>query len=305
MKKPKILITGANGFTGRHAIDYFSQKDMDVVAVVRTKTAFQQPLKYYIEECDLTTEQAVNDVIKKVKPDYVLHLAGRNSVEESWKSPAYYIKINTMSTLYLLEALRNYCPKSKIIIAGSALQFDPRSTSNPVHPYSLSKGLQVLVAQSWKQLFGLDITIAKLSNLIGPGFSNGVCSIFARKISKMEQGKIEPILEVSDLQATRDFVDVRDAVRAYDHLLKKNTIEDVYEICSGIPRSLEEVIKTFQSLTETKLIIKDRKAASKQFSPIMNNRNIKDLNWEPLIPFEKSLNDTLQYYRVTNLNNSL
>lgn len=305
MKKPKILITGANGFTGRHAIDYFSQKDMDVVAVVRTKTTFQQPLNYYIEECDLTTEQVVNDVIKKVKPDYVLHLAGRNSVEESWKSPAYYIKTNTMSTLYLLEALRNYCPKSKIIIAGSALQFDPRSTSIPVHPYSLSKGLQVLVAQSWKQLFGIDITIAKPSNLIGPGFSNGVCSIFARKISKMEQGKIEPIIEVSDLTATRDFVDVRDAVRAYDHLLKKNTIEDVYEICSGIPRSLEEVIKTFQSLTETKLIIKDRKAASKQFSPIMNNRNIRDLNWEPLIPFEKSLNDTLQYYRVTNLDNSL
>ncbi|MGX6442329.1 NAD-dependent epimerase/dehydratase family protein [Neobacillus sp. K501] len=295
---PKILITGANGFTGRHAIDYFSNKGLDVIAVVRTKTVFQKTLNHSIEKCDLTNERAVNNLIKNIKPDFILHLAGKNSVEESWNSPAYYILTNTMSTLYLLEALRKHCSDSKTLIVGSALQFNPCSKSSPLHPYSVSKGLQALVADSWKDLFKLDITIAKPSNLIGPGLSNGVCSVFAKKISEIEQGKIAPTLNVSDLSAKRDFIDVRDAVRAYDYLLKMKTTADEYEICTGIPRSLGEVIKTFQSLTETMLVIENGQTVSKQFSPIMENDKMRALNWEPLIPFEKSLEDTLQFYRA-------
>jgi GDP-4-dehydro-6-deoxy-D-mannose reductase len=298
VSSPKILITGASGFTGRHAIDYFSNNGMEVVAVVRTKTTFQHHMNYHIEECDLINEKAVNELIEKIKPDYVLHLAGRSSVEESWKFPAYYMMTNVISTLNLLEALRFHCSESKTVIVGSALQFDPRITPNPVHPYSLSKGIQILVADSWKRMFGLDITIAKPSNLIGPGFSNGVCSVFARKINEMEIGGIQPILEVSDLTSGRDFLDVRDAVRAYDYLLKSNTIEDAYEICTGITRPLEQVIRTFQSLTEITLRIKDKKVTSTQFSPMMDNTKMRALNWEPLIPFEQSLYETLQFYRV-------
>lgn len=301
MNFPKILITGANGFTGRHAIDYFAQQGMDVVAVVRTKSVSQKPFTNYIEECDLTNGQAVNKLIEKVKPDFILHLAGKNSVEESWKTPAYYILTNTMSTIYLLEALRNHCSETKTLIVGSALQFDPCTKSNPTHPYSVSKGFQVLAAESWKHLFGLNITIAKPSNLIGPGFSNGVCSLFAQKISEIEQGKMEPILKVSNLTAKRDFIDVRDAVRAYEYLLKIDTIEEAYEICSGIPRSLDEVIKTFQSLTKTTFKIEDKEIATKQFSPMMDNSNMRALNWEPLIPFEKSIEDTLHFYRTNQL----
>jgi GDP-4-dehydro-6-deoxy-D-mannose reductase len=295
---PKILITGANGFTGRHAIDYFTHKDFDVVAVVRTKTVFQRHLDHSIEECDLTNEQAVNNLIKRIKPGFILHLAGKNSVEESWNTPAYYILTNTMSTLFLLEAIRKHCTDAKTLIVGSALQYNPCSKPSPLHPYSVSKGLQALVANSWKDLFKLDLTIAKPSNLIGPGVSNGVCSIFAQKIPEMEQGKIAPILNVSDLLAKRDFLDVRDAVRAYEYLLKMKTNEDEYEICSGIPRTLEEVIKTFQSLTKIKLVIENQQAVAKQVSPMMDNHKMSALNWKPLIPFEKSLKDTLEFYRM-------
>lgn len=297
MKSRKILITGANGFTGRHAIDYFSKMSIDVVAVVKTASLMIQHQNVHFEECDLTNELAVNELIKKNKPQYVLHLAGKSSVEESWKIPACYIKTNVLSTLNLLEALRIYCPESKTVIVGSALQFEPQSTFSPAHPYSLSKGLQVLVAESWKQLFEMDITIAKPSNLIGPGYSNGVCSVFARKILEMETGKIQPIFEVSDLLASRDFVDVRDVIRAYDFLLKMDTIEEVYEICTGIPRTLEEIIKTLQSMTNIKFLIEDKKNSLKQYSPIMDNSKMRALNWEPLIPFEKSIYDTLQFYR--------
>ncbi|NRD76713.1 SDR family NAD(P)-dependent oxidoreductase [Bacillus sp. BRMEA1] len=292
-----MFITGANGYTGRHAIRHFLQKGMAVTAVVRSNFPDMKDSNLHIVKCDVTNETEVNSLIQQIKPDYILHLAGKSSVEESWKSPADNFRTNVMSTLNLLEAVRMYCPSAKIIVVGSALQFNPQAAPVAVHPYSLSKGLQMLVAESWKRLYGLNIVLAKPSNIIGPGFSNGICSLVARKIAAMEEGHVQPILEVNDLSARRDFIDVRDVVRAYDQLLFMDTNEEVYEICTGISRPLEEVMKTYQSMTDIKMTIKEQKSQQPQFSPMMDPSGMKKLNWEPAISFENSLHDTLQFFR--------
>ncbi|MFJ7991917.1 NAD-dependent epimerase/dehydratase family protein [Peribacillus frigoritolerans] len=294
-RMPKLLITGASGFTGQHACNHFVNAGFAVTAVSRKGFGNGQ---VQTELCDLTNKENVGKLIKKVKPDYLLHLAGQNHVGTSWIDPVSSLEANAMSTLYLLEALRQENPDCKVVIVGSALQFDPQNISTLTHPYSLSKTLQVLIAQSWGVLYNMNIVIAKPSNLIGPGISNGVCSIFAKKIVDMEENNAEKVLEVNNLQAKRDFVDVRDAVRAYETLLTKGKSGEIYEIASGENRSLAEIINQFNSFTKVEFKVKTQtnKTIEEEHTDIdlfkMNN-----VGWQPIMPFKTSILDTLNFYR--------
>ncbi|MFJ7994674.1 NAD-dependent epimerase/dehydratase family protein [Peribacillus frigoritolerans] len=177
------------------------------------------------------------------------------------------------------------------------MQFDPKDFSTLTHPYSLSKTLQVLIAQSWEVLYNMHIVIAKPSNLIGPGFSNGVCSIFAKKIIDMEKNKAEKILQVTNLNAQRDFLDVRDAVSAYDMLLIQGNSGETYEIASGTSRSLGEVTHCFKSLAKMEFEIISLTTGGKEQQIKILSSKLRNLGWKPTIPFESSLRDMLNFYR--------
>lgn len=294
-RMPKLLITGASGFTGQHACNHFVNAGFAVTAVSRKGLGNGQ---VQTELCDLTNKESVGKLIRKVKPDYLLHLAGQNHVGTSWIDPVSSLEANAMSTLYLIEALRQEKPDCKVVIVGSALQFDPQNISTLTHPYSLSKTLQVLIAQSWGVLYNMNIVIAKPSNLIGPGISNGVCSIFAKKIVDMEVNNAERVLEVNNLQAKRDFVDVRDAVRAYEILLIKGESGDIYDIASGENRSLAEIINQFNSFTKVGFKVKTitNKTIEEDHSEIDLSK-INKIGWQPIIPFKTSILDTFNFYR--------
>ncbi|MEI2325692.1 NAD-dependent epimerase/dehydratase family protein [Priestia megaterium] len=294
---PKLLITGASGFTGKHACHYFSNEGYEVIAVARNITFNND---FQTERCDLTNKEDVKKLVKKVKPRYLLHLAGQNHVGQSWTDPISSIETNVMSTLHLMEALRHENPYCKVIVVGSALQFDPNQISTLMHPYSLSKTLQVVIAQSWEVLYNMPITIAKPTNLIGPGFSNGVCSIFAKRIVNMEMNKGEKIIQVNNLDAERDFLDVRDAVKAYELILTKGSSGETYDISSGKSYSLREVIDSLKSLTTIDFKINSSVNNSKEEK--VKNNPVKTLNlgWKPTIPLERSLEDSLNFYRRNN-----
>ncbi|MCZ0874845.1 NAD-dependent epimerase/dehydratase family protein [Peribacillus sp. AS_2] len=291
---PKLLITGASGFTGQHACNHFVKAGFTVTAVSRKSFENDQ---VQTELCDLTNKDHVGKLIKKVKPDYLLHLAGQNHVGQSWIDPVSSLEANAMSTLYLIEALRQENPACKVVIVGSALQFDPQKITTLTHPYSLSKTLQVLIAQSWGVLYNMNIVIAKPSNLIGPGISTGVCSIFAKKIVDMEENNAEKVLEVNNLQAIRDFVDVRDAVRAYEILLSQGKTGEIYDIASGDSHTLGEVITSFRDLTTIDFGIKskvnDQEEGRVEISPV----EIVKLGWKPVLSLKSSLEDILYFYR--------
>ncbi|GER68563.1 hypothetical protein BpJC4_30340 [Weizmannia acidilactici] len=217
---------------------------------------------------------------------------------DSWKDPIGTLDINLMSAAYLLEAIRKVNSSCKILIAGSALQIDPVNLSNIPHPYSLSKTLQEIVSVAWKKLFKMNIVITKPTNLIGPGCSNGINSIIASKIVKMERNEADPILIVNNLNATRDFLDVRDAVNAYEILLNKGESGEVYDICTGISRTIREMIDIYKNLTDVNLEVK---ATSNQSGSEVETRKpskLFELGWKPSIPFEASLRDTIEFFRT-------
>jgi GDP-4-dehydro-6-deoxy-D-mannose reductase len=300
IQQPKLLITGASGFTGQHACKHFLKAGFDVTAVIRNNTFANKQVQK--EWCDLTKKDEIKKIVKKVKPHYLLHLAGQNHVGQSWIDPISSLEANAMSTAYLIDVLRQENPACKILVAGSALQFNPTHMSSLIHPYSLSKTLQVLIAQSWAVLFNMHIVIAKPSNLIGPGFSNGVCSLFAQKIADMEENKAEKVIEVKNPNAHRDFIDVRDAVTAYETLLMKGESGEIYEIASGKSRSLEEIINGFKSITTVEFEVTSQLINHLEQPADILPIKLMKLGWKPAISFESSLKDILNFYRRENYN---
>ncbi|WP_254178804.1 NAD-dependent epimerase/dehydratase family protein [Cytobacillus oceanisediminis] len=290
----KILITGASGYTGLHSCRYFASAGYEVVAVTRRDIAIDGVKE---EQCDLTIKESVLNLIKKVKPQFLLHLAGQNHVGESWEDPIMTMEINVLSTLYLLDALQKECPKSKSVIVGSALEIDPSNISAITHPYSLSKTLQVLAARAWAELYGLSIVIAQPTNLIGPGKSNGVCSVFAKKIAEMEIHSADKILEINNLNAQRDFIDVRDVVTAYEILLRKGVSKEIYPISSGKSRSIGEIVNLFKSMTPIHLNIKASENIVIEEKVKIISEKMTDLGWKPKFFIDTSLKDSLNYYR--------
>ncbi|WP_458355207.1 NAD-dependent epimerase/dehydratase family protein [Peribacillus frigoritolerans] len=291
----KLIITGASGFTGQHACAHFLKSGYDITAVSRKKMNIEG--RIHAECCDLINGNDVYNLIKRIKPQYLLHLAGQSHVGESWSEPVSTLEANTMSTAYLIDAIRKESPACKIVIVGSALQIDPSSISSIPHPYSLSKTLQVLIAQSWAFLYNMNIIIAKPSNLIGPGVSNGVCSIFAKKIAEMEKKGMEKVLEVENLEVQRDFLDVRDAVRAYDLLLTRGQPGETYDVASGNNHSLGEIIEGFRSVTTDDIKVNSQQNEKIENKVAIDPIKLMNLGWKPSIPLESSLMDILTFHR--------
>lgn len=287
MGKPTLLVTGADGYTGRHAVNYF--KDYDVIKVTRKKVTSKNG--YY---ADLTNEEDVNRLIELTKPDSILHLAGQNHVGKSWESPVATIQSNFMSTLYLLSAVKKYASKAKVLVVGSALQ-----TENVYpHPYSYSKSLQGELIQVWQQFYGGNTLFVKTTNLIGPGASTGVCAIIAKRIVELENNTNgnKAILTLQNKQVIRDFVDVRDAVRAYHLILEKGKPGLEYEITSGEMRSLEEISRIFQELSNVPLTVHFTESQHDQ-PKRLTSLALKDLGWEREFDIRTSLEDSLNYFR--------
>ncbi|WP_062351969.1 NAD-dependent epimerase/dehydratase family protein [Bacillus kwashiorkori] len=309
MTNKTILITGANGFTGQHACQHFLQKNYHVIGIVRDEATLYK-LKQQSDTnhpnldliaCDITDEVALMNEVASRNIDYVLHPAGKNAVTASFEKPSLYMKTNVLATVYLLEALRKVKNLQKIIVIGSALEYNPFNEP-PSHPYGLSKTFQTIVAKTWENLFGLPIIIVKPTNLIGPGPSTGICSLLAEKIVQCENNIETTPITIDDLNKRRDFLDIRDAIAAYEIILQQGSIGEIYPIGTGNEQSLYDVVKTYKQLTSVNIPVKIEKEykEDKQNKRIngTNFHNLKQLGWEPNYCFKQSLVSILQYYRA-------
>ncbi|MDQ0269724.1 NAD-dependent epimerase/dehydratase family protein [Cytobacillus purgationiresistens] len=294
-EKGKILITGAGGFTGSHACEFFYNAGYDVIAAGRGNVSDPWRVKYY--RCELTDSQEVDRMIGTIQPQFVLHLAGFNDASLSWMNPTIALEANVISTLYLVDALRRINPDCKIIVAGSALEFNPNSKDSLTSPYSLSKTMQTMIAQSWMKLYNMNIIIVRPSNLIGPGISNGICTKMAKVIVELEKANKSGKMDDLNINATRDFLDVRDAVSAYEILLRKGQNGEVYDISSGKVHCLLDIASIYQSLSSIPFEIVPQENPKLDHSLAKPPEKIMGLGWKPKIHIRKSLTDILEYQR--------
>jgi len=314
----RALITGITGFVGSHLAEYLLSEGIEVYGTVRwrSKTENIDHIKHRLKlkEADMRDGHSLELVIKEVEPDYVFHLAAQSFVPMSWRAPADTLETNIIGTAHLLEAIRKSDCDPVIQVAGSSEEYGlvypdevPIKETNPLRPlspYGVSKVAEDRLAHQYYRSYGLKTVITRAFNHEGPRRGDVfVTSNFSKQVAEIEKGKREPVIYVGNLNAQRDFSDVRDIVRAYWLAVTKCEYGEVYNICSGKARKIQSVLDLLLSLSKVKNI------EVKQDPTRMRPSDVEVLHgdyskfkektgWKPEIPFEKTMEDLLSYWRV-------
>ncbi len=314
----KVLITGITGFAGSHLADYIleNHQDVEVFGIVRWRSRMDNILhiqdRIKSVEADLKDMGSLKKCLADINPDRIFHLAAQSFVPASWTAPAETFAINSIGQINLFEALLSLKLTPRIQIAGSSEEYGqvfpdevPMKETNPLRPlspYAVSKVAQDLLGWQYFKSYGMNIIRTRGFNHTGPRRGDVfICSNFAKQIAKIEKGKREPLLHVGNLEARRDFTDVRDVVRAYWMSLEKCEAGDVYNIGTGKFYSMSKVVEMLVSMSEIKIETQvDPTRLRPSDVPILlsdSSKFRKATGWEPKIPFQQSLEDLLNYWR--------
>jgi GDP-4-dehydro-6-deoxy-D-mannose reductase len=313
----RVLITGFTGFVGSHLADYLvARGDVEVFGTHRWRSRLDnvEHLRGRVQfvECDLRDGGAVRRVLREVRPDRVFHLAAQSYVPTSWLAPAETLTGNLGAQLNLFEAVRDLELPTRIHIAGSSEEYGlvhpdevPIREENPLRPlspYAVSKVGQDLLAYQYWQSYRLHVVRTRGFNHTGPRRGEVfVTSNFARQVAEIEKGSREPVVRVGNLDAVRDFTDVRDMVRAYWEALEQGAPGDVYNICSGRGYTARQVLDILLGLAHVKVEIREDPARMRPSDVALLvgdcSKFRKITGWEPTIPFEVTLKDVLEYWR--------
>ena len=312
-----VLITGITGFVGSHLAEYCLDKDgIEVWGTVRWRSRMDNLEGYQdrlnLIECDLRDAVAVKRALDKVKPRYIFHLAAQSFVPTSWIAPVETMVTNVVGEINIFEAMREMGLDCRIQIAGSSEEYGlvhedevPITENNPLRPlspYGVSKVGQDLLGYQYHKNYGLEIIRTRGFNHTGPRRGEVfVVSNFSKQIAMIEKGKSDPVIEVGNLTAKRDFTDVRDMVLAYWLALEKGEAGEVYNIGSGKTITIKEVLEQLLELTNNEIEVKqdpEKMRPSDVQILLADTTKFRNITgWEPKIPFEQTLKDTLDYWR--------
>lgn len=316
----RVLITGITGFAGSHLADHILADfpDVELFGLIRWRSRMENVIhiqdKVNFYEGDLKDFVSLKKCLAEIKPDRIFHLAAQSFVPTSWKCPSETFAINAIGQINLFEAVLSLGLSPKIHIAGSSEEYGfvqpeelpMRETSplRPLSPYAVSKVAQDLLAYQYFRSYGLRTVRTRGFNHTGPRRGDVfICSNFAKQIVEIEKQKRAPVILVGNLDAKRDFTDVRDTVRAYWLGLEKGIEGEVYNIGSGKARSMREILNMLLEMTGSDVKVEvDPKRLRPSDVPILECDCAKFhelTGWEPRIPFKQSLQDLLDYWRVT------
>jgi GDP-4-dehydro-6-deoxy-D-mannose reductase len=313
----RILITGISGFAGSHLADYFLQEGKhEVYGTIKWRSDRQNIIdiqdKIHLLECDIKDAFAMKMVVEQVKPDQIFHLAAQSYVPFSWRAPEETISTNIIGELNIFEAVRAAKIEPFIHIAGSSEEYGlvqpdeiPIKETNPLRPlspYGVSKVAQDLLGYQYFKSYGMKIVRTRAFNHTGPRRGTVfVTSNFARQIVEIEKKMREPVIRVGNLEAVRDFSDVRDVVKAYALSLSKGKPGEVYNISSGIGIKIKDMLDKLIAISKVdiKIVTDESRMRPSDVELLVGSADkFKDATgWKTSIPFEKTLSDILDYWR--------
>ena len=342
----KILITGACGFAGRHLIKYLhngfykllcgadddkagNSKLPQITSVDISDYKSIENLKAGCMEnaessgilkgidfirADISEDGVIQEIVSKIKPDRIYHLAGQPSVGYSWKEPVKTFEINVIAGIKLFEAAKMHCPGCRILVACTAEEYAPVFGDadsairedfpvNPSNPYAISKAAIDFFASTYQKAYGMQVFVSRSFNHIGPGQSESfVTADFAKQIAEIEAGRRPAEIFTGNLDTYRDFLDVRDAVRAYCYITEYGRAGEPYNVCSGKKIRISEILEIMLSLSSAgniKITVDEKKLRPVDIKSIYgSNSKIKEhTGWEPKYNIKDTLKDTLDWWR--------
>uniref|UniRef100_A0A832MKM5 SDR family oxidoreductase n=1 Tax=Eiseniibacteriota bacterium TaxID=2212470 RepID=A0A832MKM5_UNCEI len=314
----RVLVTGVTGFAGSHLVDYMlTRNDCEIFGIHRWRSRTENVEHFQdritMLECDLRDATSTRDTLEKVRPDWIFHLAAQSFVPTSWLAPTESLTTNVLAQVNIFEAVRHIGLKCRIQLACSSEEYGmvhadevPIKETNPLRPlspYAVSKVAQDLLGYQYWMSWQVDAVRTRGFNHEGPRRGPVfVASDFAKQIADIEKGRKPPVLHVGNLEAKRDFTDVRDMVRAYWLALEKCAPGEVYNICSGTAWTIRQVLDHLLSLTRVKIEVRQDPARLRPSDvPILlgdNSKFVAATGWQPTIPFERTLADMLEHWRA-------
>lgn len=316
MATKKTLITGIAGFVGSHLAELLLSKGYEVYGLTRPRSKMDHLdssiNNLHLEDADLLDSHSLYTTISRIKPDYIFHLAAQSFVPTSWVSPSVTLEVNIVGSANLFEAVRQAKIDPIIQIACSSEEYGlvmkdelPIKETNPLRPlspYAVSKLAMDYLGYQYYQSYKVRIVRTRGFNHTGPRRGATFAeSNFAKQVAMVEKGKQEPIIHVGNLEAQRDYTDVRDMVKAYLTAVEKCDHGDVYNICTGKAVKIGDMLELLLSYSKIKVRVESDSARMRPSDvPILigdNTKFVSKTGWKPEIPFEKTMEDLLDYWR--------
>lgn len=314
----RVLITGINGFAGSHLAKYFlGLRGVRVFGTKRKNSELRNlsglSSAAKLIDSDLNDRKSIHRALKLSKPDRIFHLAALSYVPASWKDPALTLSTNMEGEIAIFESLRELGQKPRVLVAGSSEEYGkvkpsevPVKETNelrPLSPYGVSKVGQDLLGYQYFQSYKIPVVRTRAFSHTGPGQKEVfAASHFAREIALMELGRKNPVLLVGNLEARKDYSDVRDIARAYWLALEKGEPGEVYNICSGRGRKMKEILGILLGYAKVKIRVQNDPARMRPSDvPLLvgdASKFRRRTGWAPKIPIEKTLLDLLNDWRV-------
>lgn len=312
----KVLITGASGFVGGYLAELLlSLGEYEIYGTYTSPESLERsPIKDKIHfvQVDLQKKEQIFAALEQSTPEHIYHLVGQANAAMSITDPRDTFRINVDSQINLFEILREKKMTPRVLVAGSGEEYGhvqgdelpivETTPLRPANPYAVSKITQDFLGFQYHLAYNIPVIRTRPFNHIGPRQKEGfVTADFAKQIALIEKGKQEPLIRVGNLEAKRDFTDVRDTVRAYQLLLEKGEAGEVYNIGSGTAYKIRDVLDMMIALSsvpikeevdQTKLRPSDVPEIRADHAKLTS---ITD--WKPEVAFEQTIKDILEYWR--------
>ncbi|MGA9529350.1 MAG: GDP-mannose 4,6-dehydratase [Terriglobales bacterium] len=307
---PRVLITGGTGFVGAHLIHFLADRASHIAVLSSGDPPANRPAVDYFD-VDIRDAAAVRQIVREVNPQHIYHLAGITAVNVSCKDPRLTYEVNVLGAHNLFEAAMQLSAPPRIlnvstsqVYAPSDLPLTEDSPIRPDNPYSISKAMAELLTLQYRDQGAGGIITVRPFNHTGPGQTpNFVLPSIARQLAEIEAGLRPPTLALGDISVKRDFTDVRDVVRAYALLLEKGCLGETYNVSSGSPICLRDVVRQFQENVGIQIsVTTDPKQIRSASVPYICGNSAKlneQTGWHPHIPLKATIADLLEYWRQT------
>lgn len=306
----KVLVLGGTGMVGSHFMNSYREEGAQVWGIARNSASSRMAAiqDSSIIRCDILERDALMRIMNDIRPDVIIHMAAQAFNGDSWNLEYVTHQANYMGTLNVLYCAREAVPEAKILLACSSAEYGNIKEEDcplkedrlltPHTPYGVSKTGVENLGRQYALNYGMKVFLPRMFIHVGTGHPPATAiQNFARQLALIKAGKIPPEIHVGNLDASRDYIDVRDGVKAMKLLIEKGEPGEPYNICNGKAYQIQKILDMLIEISGVSVkIISDKKLFRVADEPLLlgDDSKIKSLGYVRQYSMEETLKDVFQ-----------